>query len=82
MTACPNSTESGCRCEQHHLGLLAYSPNPDALEASLVKLRPVLRVVTMPVESEPVCEGTYTCSCPACVAERVRLMQQAQAKAA
>lgn len=28
MPGCPNSTESGCRCPEHHPGLLAFAPVP------------------------------------------------------
>ena len=73
MAGCPGSTEAGCRCPEHHPGLGAYSPDPVAYEAALARVRPIvtLRVVTLPPDDRPACDGTMTCSCEVCVRERV-----------
>lgn len=74
MSACPSSTANGCKCPEHHEGLLAFAADRDAYEAALTKLRPVLRVVTMPQPLEDPCEGSYSCGCKRCVAQRAALM--------
>lgn len=35
MTPCPNSTRTGCRCPEHHPGLLQFARDPGALAAAL-----------------------------------------------
>lgn len=73
-TRCPNSTESGCRCWEHHPGLSAYVPPhaADAYEELLAPLRKkaTLRVVTMGLNDEPQCDGSMTCQCERCCEER------------
>lgn len=75
MSICPSTHENGCRCVEHAEGLLAYAPDRDAYQAALLKLRPVLRVVTMPAELEDVCEGTFTCGCQRCLRQRSALVR-------
>lgn len=73
-TACPNTAASGCRCPEHHPGLLATS-HPDRLPALaeyLDRLRPdppqvVIELVHV---SGPSCSGTLTCPCGKCEQER------------
>ena len=74
---CPNSTESGCRCPQHAIGLKSYSPDPDAYQAALDVAQPTrLRVVTAgPPVDTPACDGRLTCRCPGCEAERARIIK-------
>lgn len=71
---CKNSTESGCRCPDHHPGLAAYARDRAAFDAALEplrNLRPVrMRVVTMP--GEILCQGTMTCPCASCTSDRVK----------
>lgn len=70
MDACPNSTESGCFCAQHHPGLAAYARDPEAYAAALKPLQPTrLRIVTMPDEQvhDP---ASMTCQCTDCQTER------------
>lgn len=73
MSGCPNTTEGGCRCPEHHPGLGAYSSDPDAYDAAIARLRKQgvrLRLVTMPAGA-PGCTGTMTCPCERCVKDRV-----------
>lgn len=56
---------------------MAYAPDRDAYARALAKLRPVLRVVTMPAElTEDPCAGTYLCDCKRCVHQRAVLMHR------
>jgi hypothetical protein len=62
MTLCPNSTEGGCRCPEHHPGLLAYAP------AELVPARAAVASLTLvtPGPSE-ICHGyEHACICSQC----------------
>lgn len=71
---CPNSTASGCRCPEHHPGLMAHSPTPADYALALELLRPAkttLRVLTMPLDNTPRCDGTMVCPCESCIRERV-----------
>lgn len=70
MSACPNSTEGGCRCPEHHPGLLEYASDPQALDDQLDKLRQPaeLHIVTMPAAEA--CDRSMTCGCQRCVRER------------
>lgn len=69
---CPGNTADGCRCAEHHPGLLATSSDPDALEAFLAPLRETrLRVVTPGPELDDPCDGTMLCGCKPCIKERV-----------
>lgn len=45
---CPNSTESGCRCPDHAIGLAGYSRDPIAYQAALSRCQPktILTVLT------------------------------------
>lgn len=68
---CPNSAATGCRCPEHHLGLMAYAPDPQAYAEQLERAQPVrLRVVTMGRDERVACTGTMTCSCEDCVMDR------------
>jgi hypothetical protein len=81
---CPNSTASGCRCPEHHPGLLEYSSQPDQLLAALLPLaekqsnRVTLRVLTtdpspanlVRIDEMIACDGSMTCICQQCADER------------
>lgn len=81
---CPNSTASGCRCPDHHPGLLATAKtDPVGLAAALDRIagKPTatLRVLTtdpapenlIPLPSDPKpCDGSMCCVCKACEKER------------
>lgn len=70
--SCPNTSATGCKCPEHALGLMAYSPNPVKYAAALASLQPTrLRVVTMPPERRPDCTDAMTCDCVDC--QRTRL---------
>lgn len=66
---CPNGTETGCMCVQHHPGLTAHNPNLAPVLASIAN-RATLRVVTMPTQTEPhdpaSCDR-MVCDDPACI---------------
>lgn len=63
MTLCPNSTEGGCRCPEHHPGLLAFAPAELVAEPASAPAR--LTLVT-PGPSE-VCHGyAHGCICSQC----------------
>lgn len=64
---CPNSTESGCRCVDHHPGLGAYTTDRVTYARWLTTLEParLLRVVTRE------CRDTMTCTCHDCTKHRV-----------
>lgn len=75
MRTCPNSYASGCRCRECDIGLAAHVTDP-AIRAALLReqARPhrtvTLRVLTMPPDRDPHCDGTMTCACETCYRER------------
>jgi hypothetical protein len=70
MTSCPNSFEAGCRCPDHHPGLLEFSGDPAGLAVALDRLKPLARpqLVAVPPSRKPACTGSMTCPCPDCAA--------------
>lgn len=75
MAGCPNTTSGGCRCSEHHPGLLAYASDPAALRRALKPLQPHQASVPAAVAAlkhrrEPVCDTTMTCPCRACSTSR------------
>jgi hypothetical protein len=71
VSGCPNTTAGGCRCPQHHPGLLEVARDPDALARALEPLveRPALRVVPA-LRRDESCDGTMTCHCRQCRTQR------------
>jgi hypothetical protein len=71
VSGCPNTTAGGCRCPQHHPGLLEVARDPDALAVALEPLveRPALRVVPA-LRRDESCDGTMTCRCRQCRTQR------------
>jgi hypothetical protein len=78
VSGCPNSTESGCRCSEHHPGLREFARDTAAFDAVLAVARqPVrLEVVTMPVRDDDACDGSMTCACVDCIKDRVGRQRQ------
>lgn len=62
MTLCPNSTEGGCRCPEHHPGLLAFAP------AELVDApAPVASLSLVTPGPSEICHGyEHGCICSQC----------------
>lgn len=76
MSTPAHSFEAGCRCPDCDEGLLAYAPDRGRYLAALSKLKPVLRVVTMPQDIEDACAGTFTCDCARCMRQRAALLRR------
>lgn len=77
-TQCPNSTESGCLCVEHHPGLTAHHPGLRVITDAIAG-RTTLRVVTMPPEPElhdPATCERMVCDDPACIAANARRTAQ------
>ena len=75
MSACPNSTASGCKCPEHALGLAAHAPDQAAYLAALRRIakpaRRRLAAVPTPADQRPAgCAGTMTCPCSTCARGR------------
>lgn len=76
MSTQAHSYEAGCRCPECAEGLLAFASDRGRYLTALEKLKPVLRVVTMPGELEDPCDGSYGCACTRCTKQRAALMHQ------
>lgn len=73
---CTSSTADGCRCWEHDPGLSAYCPDEakPAYERILAPLRKTatLKVVTLGPSDEAPCNGSMTCDCRSCQADRAK----------
>lgn len=74
-TRCPGSTEAGCRCTEHHPGLRAYSPDPEAFDEQVPR-EVRLNVVTLGEPLAIPCTGSMTCPCAKCVGDRQTAMER------
>lgn len=83
MSACPNSAAAGCRCVEHHPGVLGLAVqhgtiSQAAADATLNAIRGPLRlhVVTTGPTAEIPCDGTLTCGCVGCLADKAEAVRR------
>jgi hypothetical protein len=86
MPACPSSTENGCRCPEHHPGLLEFTIDDQhraTLKAILEPLRekPAPTLVVLDGDEIPHDPRSYTCECKACRQEIADRMAAASPRA-